>query len=209
MTTEQFQALLRLHQDCGISLVHSVSFIYAQLGKTLRAPALQANVDESLVYRALRGERHPSKAVRQAVRADLSVDPWEYLGLVPAAETSTDTGPTTDGFRDWLRAGLTGARCAAENPALVHRADEGLLLLSPAIFQHYAGDDWFALQRKFLRQKLHAPNEVGKNFWHFQWLAAKRRPARPKGVLIPAGSPLLADVALPPVNALLVREGAV
>lgn len=49
----------------------------------------------------------------------------------------------------------------------MHVVDEGLLLVSPAIFCVFADDEWRDAQKRFLKRKLSTKTACGENIFHY------------------------------------------
>ena len=122
-------------------------------------------------------------------------------------EGDDDASNEPDGFIAWLREGLqTGKFEVNTANALVHTVDEGLLLVSPFIFQKYVGSagDWHHVQNRFFRARLHRRNAERTNIIHYK-VEGKRRSSLLKGVLIPDPEHML-NVELPEPNTHLVLQ---
>lgn len=81
-------------------------------------------------------------------------------------------------FMKWVQAGLaSGTMAYNESGAVVHFVKEGMLLVSPKIFQAYAGkneEDWMAIQKRFVKSGWAMKNSAdGKFIWRFQVISGK------------------------------------
>lgn len=80
-------------------------------------------------------------------------------------------------FMKWVQAGLSsGTMSYNESGAMVHFAPEGMLLVSPKVFQTYAGkntEDWMGIQKRFVKSgwALKAPD--GRFIWRYQVISGK------------------------------------
>lgn len=102
-------------------------------------------------------------------------------------------------FVTWLIKSIRSDALALNTPkASVHVVDEGLLLVSPAVFQAFAGDEWRQAQKRFLRRKLSEKTAAGGNFFHYV-LETDGGNKTIKGVLIRNAEAKLA-VKLPTTN---------
>ncbi|MBT8098021.1 MAG: DNA-binding domain-containing protein, partial [Woeseia sp.] len=120
----------------------------------------------------------------------------------PGEQEIVDPGAA---FTVWLVEGIRSGALALNTPkARVHVVSEGLLLVSPAVFRLYAGDDWRAAQKRFLKQKLSLKTAAGENFFHYR-VDTNRGKKLIKGVLIPNAATKL-SLDLPAANPLLSRD---
>lgn len=125
-------------------------------------------------------------------------------------EGNRDAQQTVDAaaaFISWLVEGIRSGALAFNTPkARVHVVKEGLLLLSPAVFRAFAGDDWRAVQKTFLKQKLTEKTAEGENFFHYRMDTERgRKPL--KGMLIRNAETKL-SLTLPAINQQIQRMGA-
>lgn len=80
-------------------------------------------------------------------------------------------------FMKWIQAGLSsGTMPYNESGAMAHFVPEGMLLVSPKIFQTYAGknaEDWMGIQKRFVKSgwALKAPD--GRFIWRYQVISGK------------------------------------
>ena len=125
----------------------------------------------------------------------------------PALEKSISQqfGSPTDNvgvqFLNWLVAGLQDRSLDYNNPgARVHVVAEGVLLVSPGIFQDFAKlhngvDSWEAVQKKFLKLGLHERSESGLNVHKYRISGANHSASimsillKDSGLLFKTGSP--------------------
>ncbi len=108
-------------------------------------------------------------------------------------------------FVTWLIKGIKSDALALNTPkARVHVVDEGLLLVSPAVFQAFAGEQWREAQKRFLKRKLSEKTAAGENFFHYV-LKTDRGKKTIKGVLIRDAEAKL-GVKLPTTNSKLSRK---
>jgi len=154
-----------------------------------------------------------TESVRAAPKARPQAIPSPRIVKVPKPARSDipSLGPTpvASAFLSWLKDGLASGElpfnCAA---ALVHFVEEGMVLVSPAVFRAYAlryedpaevdsrtgkaSLDRMALsiQREVLRSGVHAPNPGdGSNFWTFELVGQRG------GVAAVLSTVLLPDVS--------------
>ena len=165
-----------------------------------------------------RHERRPSRESAPLMRAPVSV-PQTVLSEVAAVD---DAAPdAAHRFMGWLQQGLAdGSLRINEAGALVHFVDEGMLLVSPRIFQVFAkafGEDgqggvvagglevdagrW--IQRQVLRARWHVQSENGINILTYRVTRRGRPGPRLCGVVIKSPERFVNPV--PPANAVLVR----
>jgi hypothetical protein len=150
-----------------------------------------------------------SEAAQGKVGENLRI---ECRGVAPAPESARR-------FMMWLRQGLAdGSLRANQAGALVHFVDEGMLLVSPRIFQAFAtrlkqGDAMNApgeadtgkdIQREILRAGWHVRADKGVNILSYRVMRGDRASARLCGVVIADPARFIDGVY--PVNPLLVRS---
>ena len=80
LSPDAVKEILDLHRRHGIRLEHSVVFLLRAMGCDVTEVAREAGYARSLLYKALSGERSAPRALRQAVRGKIGVDPWEVYG---------------------------------------------------------------------------------------------------------------------------------
>lgn len=69
--------LLAAHCALGVPLQHSVALLSRLRGVSLAHVARRAGCHRNGLYQALVGQVQPSARLRQALLAELGVDPWE------------------------------------------------------------------------------------------------------------------------------------
>lgn len=81
-------------------------------------------------------------------------------------------------FMDWLRDGLANGALICNQPgAMIHFVQEGMLLVSPSIFQAYARireGDWLSVQKRFLKSGLALHGCDGRHIWRYQIVAGRK-----------------------------------
>lgn len=92
---------------------------------------------------------------------------------VPGAPPKKAPNPESIAFMQWVQAGLANGELAYnESKALVHFLPEGMLLVSPRIFQAYADEnnlDWMKIQGRVSKSGLpHRNPKGGKFVWRCQ-----------------------------------------
>lgn len=118
---------------------------------------------------------------------------------------ATEGDDAGEAFLPWLVAGLKGGSLALNTAkARAHVVDEGLLLVSPAIFREFADEDWRDAQKQFLKRKLTAKTARGENIVHYA-VDSDAGQKTVKGVLIRNPEAKL-GLELPAANALLSRK---
>lgn len=90
-------------------------------------------------------------------------------------------------FLAWLREGIVGGRLKTNTAeARVHFVEEGLLLVSPAVFRDFAGvTGWEAAQKKLLKLRLHRKTAQGTNVWTYRVVGERKSGALLRGILLP------------------------
>lgn len=80
-------------------------------------------------------------------------------------------------FMKWVQAGLSsGTMPYNESGAMVHFVKGGMLLVSPKIFQTYAGkneEDWMGIQKRFVKSGWALKAADGKFIWRYQVISGK------------------------------------
>jgi len=78
-------------------------------------------------------------------------------------------------FFEWLQEGIKkGSLKTNQAKARIHTVDEGVILITPGIFQDFAktkdeeNDDWTAIQQKVLKKNWHVRNDKGLNVVKYQ-----------------------------------------
>jgi hypothetical protein len=133
--------------------------------------------------------------------------PAEPTPRPPATAQTVGTDDAGKAFFAWLCAGLQAGRFALnEVHARLHVVDDGLLLVSPAIFKDFDSVDWERAQRRFQKLKLHRKTPQGTNIWRYSVAGARKR-SRINGMLVPDDERVF-GVKLPDANPHLVRAQA-
>lgn len=129
-------------------------------------------------------------------------DPAVADASEPASAKATDPG---EPFLPWLIDGIeNGALAINSAKAQMHVVDEGLLLVSPAIFRMFADEEWREAQKRFLKRKLSAKTARGENI--FQYAVDGNAGTKTiKGLLIHNPEAKL-GLELPSANGLLSRK---
>jgi hypothetical protein len=108
-------------------------------------------------------------------------------GFAPAVETATDNLCQQSEFLAWLRAAIVTGRLKTNTAdARVHYVEEGLLLVSPAVFRDFAGvTAWEAAQKKLLKLRLHRKTAQDTNVWTYRVVGETKSGALLRGIIIP------------------------
>jgi integrating conjugative element relaxase (TIGR03760 family) len=128
----------------------------------------------------------------------------------PAKSKSTNQSSTesntesqqTDGkdFLNWLRDGLHQRKFKVNDVnSKIHMTQEGLFLVSPAIFRQFSKDKWSYAQKRFTKLKLHERNSNGTNIHEYMATGAKKR-SMIKGFLITDTANVFPGIELPNIN---------
>lgn len=94
-------------------------------------------------------------------------------------------------FVRWLVKGVSEGNIPINSPAnQVHFVEEGLFMVSPAIFKTFERDSrlsWKIVQRDFTRKKINLKNQKGENIFQYEISSKSGRnsPKIIKGILIP------------------------
>ena len=73
---EQVVRLLQVHRECGIPLQHSIALLAKTNRLKLQEIARKAGCQRTGLYKALAGEFEASARLREALAAELGIDPW-------------------------------------------------------------------------------------------------------------------------------------
>lgn len=116
---------------------------------------------------------------------------------------NTATHPPSE-FLGWLREGIVTGRLKTNSAdARVHYVEEGLLLVSPAVFRDFAGvTGWEAAQKKLLKLRLNRKTAQDTNIWTYRVVGEKKSGALLRGLLLP-DAPGLLGIAVPRINPVL------
>ncbi len=103
--------------------------------------------------------------------------------------TQDDLPPTEKAsFKTWLESGLVNGSLSHNTAkSQVHVLEEGLFLVSPAIFKAYGEDactDWEKAQRVFQNMKLHRKNQQEENWFEIK-IKGKKGVSKVKGWILP------------------------
>jgi hypothetical protein len=155
-------------------------------------------------------EEPASPGAEPEVGSDSS-EPVTTIKSVRKVQENADPGRR---FQAWLRTSLAaGALPINTTRARVHCVNEGLLLVSPAIFKDFAiaeNIQWTNVQKRFQKLKLHQKTPDEFNIWTYQ-VKGERRTNRIKGFLIQEPQQTLGLInKLPPPNShlsLLTKSG--
>lgn len=117
-------------------------------------------------------------------------------------------------FMAWLRSGLASGRIPVNAVnARVHIVEEGVVLITPAIFQDFAGQEeaqWKAAQKRFQKLGLQAKRADGasrSNIHTYFVVAGQGRKVKPfKCYLITDPGVLFGKLPVPPPNPLIVAQ---
>jgi integrating conjugative element relaxase (TIGR03760 family) len=116
-------------------------------------------------------------------------------------ESTTQVTPT-DGkdFLHWLRDGLHNRSFQVNDVnSKIHMTQEGLFLVSPAIFRQFDKDKWSYAQKRFTKLKLHERNSNGTNIHEYMASGVKKR-SMIKGFLITDTANVFPGIELPNIN---------
>lgn len=95
-------------------------------------------------------------------------------GISESKDTAMVIKKTGDAFLDWIIAGIQDRSVDYNNPsARIHVVNEGVLLLSPGIFQDYVSvhqlnEPWESIQKQFLKLELHERTAGGFNIHRYR-----------------------------------------
>jgi hypothetical protein len=95
-------------------------------------------------------------------------------GISESKDAAMVIKKTGDAFLDWITAGIQDRSVDYNNPsARIHVVNEGVLLLSPGIFQDYVSvhqldEPWESIQKQFLKLDLHERTAGGFNIHRYR-----------------------------------------
>jgi len=95
-------------------------------------------------------------------------------GISASKDAARVIKKTGDAFLDWIIAGIQDRSVDYNNPsARIHLVNEGVLLLSPGIFQDYVSvhqlnEPWESIQKQFLKLDLHERTAGGFNIHRYR-----------------------------------------
>lgn len=125
---------------------------------------------------------------------------------VPGAGLAGKSDDLRRQFLAWLKERLGKGQIAINHAgAPIHRLPEGLLLVSPAIFQEYDALRWQDVQKRFLKLKLHVRSGPGNNFVTYR--VVDNPSSTIKGLLIPDPRSLFGNEPLPPIKSNFIMNG--
>ena len=123
------------------------------------------------------------------------IDSTDIDGNTSAVQNAESTGTTTllakhnnaEPFVEWVRSGILNKTLKVNEPkARLHVVKEGVLLVTPGIFQNYAdtaGLDWVKVQKAFLKCRWHVKTAAGLNV-HVYVVKGKNRTSKLNGILL-------------------------
>ena len=122
----------------------------------------------------------------------------------PGSEISS-SGNVGEDFLKWLRDGLHQRSFKVNDVnSRIHMTQEGLLLVSPAIFKQFDKGKWSYAQKRFTKLKLHERNANGTNI-HEYLATGKKKRSLIKGFLITDTANVFPGIELPNTNHVLSR----
>ena len=124
---------------------------------------------------------------------------------VPGAGLAGKSDDPGRQFLAWLKERLSKGQIVINHAgAPIHRLPEGLLLVSPAIFQEYDALRWQEIQKRFLKLKLHVRSGPGDNFVTYR--VVDNPSSAITGLLIPDPKSLLGNELMPSINHRLIWD---
>lgn len=126
--------------------------------------------------------------------------------IAAAGKTTHEAVCQQSEFLTWLRDGIVTGRLKTNTAdARVHYVEEGLLLVSPAVFRDFAGvTGWEAAQKKLLKLRLHRKTAQGTNVWTYRVVGETKSWALLRGVVI-ADAPSQLGIVVTRINPVLHR----
>ena len=154
-------------------------------------------------------DKYPEQCTNTPASTPLPLPPTGHDEA--GAEGSSSAKDPGERFLSWLRSGIQERRLAINTPqARLHVVHEGLALISPGIFRDFAPLEWYRVQKRFQKLKVHKKTPWDENIWTCR-VEKDRKRSSLKVFLIPDPQRIL-DLAdpLPPPNptvTLLSRRG--
>ena len=141
----------------------------------------------------------PIRAAREGVLAEVQPPPPAKATAPPPTDAHCDDAVATapeatheaicqqSEFLAWLRDGIVTGRLKTNTAdARIHYVEEGLLLVSPAVFRDFAGvTGWEAAQKKLLKLRLHRKTTQDTNVWTYRVVGETKSGALLRGIVIP------------------------
>jgi len=116
-------------------------------------------------------------------------------------------------FFSWLQEGIkTGRLKTNQAKARIHRVDEGVIIITPGIFQDFANTlasenvKWTVIQNKVLKRKWHVRDEKGLNVVKYQ-VKGQSKQTRVNAILFKDTSTIFGQSTLPDSNPHLMKVG--
>jgi len=124
--------------------------------------------------------------------------------VIELSQDCHDTDDAVDHFITWLQLGIQQRSIPVnEAHALIHRVVEGVLLVTPGIFQRYAKeqhqDDWLPIQKKLLKKHWHQKDAKGLNVFKYQ-VVGKQKRSTVNGLLFPQATFIFGSSTVPMPN---------
>ena len=125
-------------------------------------------------------------------------------------KNKTDHSILAQAFIDWLSSGIaSGTLSVNQVGATIHIVDEGLLLVSPAIFRNYAkttrDSDYTQVQHAFQSLGINTITPQNTNVWKYVVQGKRKKASCLQGMLINDPEKIL-GIRLPPANPVLTLE---
>lgn len=183
----------------------------AEQNKNIADKVLSSNPDdnekhsvEKVVYAAKDMDKPVSPLDQPEHGADGPNSLMAYLPSLGAAvdiDDQQDRSNEGSPFIAWVKSGIqSGAIKVNHSRARIHVVEEGLLLVTPGIFQDCAKatgqKDWIAIQKTFLKRNVHRKDAQGLNVMKYQ-VKGKEKKTTVNVILIPDTS-LVFGAGTPP-----------
>jgi integrating conjugative element relaxase (TIGR03760 family) len=179
---------------------------------------------EDITVDGLPSRLHPFKSTAPEAQLHPPVQP---APLVPSAQQDKKPPDAALRFMSWLQAGIAdGTLPFNQSGAMVHFVQEGMLLVSPKIFQHFAslfGEDGrgeastsagdtkdlgLGIQKQLLKAGWHLRREKGINILPYQVLRSGKPAAPISGVVIVNPERFISPVPVPSPHVIRVADTA-
>jgi hypothetical protein len=183
-------AAVKADSDCEANGGHD-------LAVSTRSPAAEPDPDDAFVGLPL-PDLVPDEVASQPptqshdaspAATEVGLDSPSASSQTPSSESDTESLDAGRRFLAWLQSELAHRRMAVNSvQARIHVVQEGVLLVSPAIFRDFAdrvpdAGAWEHVQKRFLKLRLHVKRPDGTNVHRYR-VTGERNQSVIKGILI-------------------------
>lgn len=172
------------------------------LSEPRAAESRGSRLGEQVAGEGAMGEAGPTTvAIRQSAVSEDRLQEAADTALVEAPASAPAGSDMGRAFVAWLHESLIAGRIQINGPgARVHVVPEGLLLVSPAVFQDFGRTEWAQVQKGFQKLKLHRKAGGGANIHSYMNEGSSKGGGLIQGFLIPDPAERFPGVKFPPPN---------